>query len=426
MIQRRGRQIDTVGIDLEHCRGEHDQAVHRVDCGVFGQRQAVGDPRRRRDQVALRRRRRGPDPVPPGGPADRPLPSGDRSGQVAGSVEATGERPQVSTRDAGDLRARLDAWLAGRPEVGARPSIDSFERPETNGMSSETLLFDASWEAPDDPGTRVTRRLVARLCPDTSAYPVFPTYDMAKQARVMQLVRDRTEAPVPVVRWNEPSADPLGAPFFVMERVEGRIPSDNPPYHASGWVTEIAPAERGALWNSGLDALAAIHPVDPASRGIDFLDAPAPDADSVEWQLALWKRYFDWAADGRPFELALVRAMIGAAKADGHIDAEEQRAIFAQVERIGLDAEAKAFVFDALAKPADGAQIAAAARTPEQAAELYLASRLAIDPDEPAERAWLEALAHRLSLPEGLAAHLDRQAEAAAVAAAPGPASRTG
>jgi uncharacterized membrane protein YebE (DUF533 family) len=119
------------------------------------------------------------------------------------------------------------------------------------------------------------------------------------------------------------------------------------------------------------------------------------------------------AADGQPFELALVRAMIGAAKADGHIDAEEQRAIFAQVERAGLDAEAKAFVFDALAAPVTVADVAAAARTPEQAAEIYLASRLAIDPDEPAERAYLEALAHRLALPPGLAAHLDRQAEGA-------------
>ncbi|UFN51283.1 tellurite resistance TerB family protein [Roseomonas sp. OT10] len=119
------------------------------------------------------------------------------------------------------------------------------------------------------------------------------------------------------------------------------------------------------------------------------------------------------AADGQPFELALVRAMIGAAKADGHIDAEEQRAIFAKVEAMGLDAEAKGFVFDALAKPMGVAEVAASARTPEQASELYLVSRLAVDPDEPAERAYLEALAHRLKLPEGLVAHLDQQVTAA-------------
>ena len=103
--------------------------------------------------------------------------------------------------------------------------------------------------------------------------------------------------------------------------------------------------------------------------------------------------------------------MIGAAKADGHVDAAEQKLLFEQVERMGLDAEAKGFVFDTLAKPADLSEIAAAARTQEQAAELYLVSRLAIDPDHPAEKAYLEALAHRLSLPADLVAHLDRQAE---------------
>jgi uncharacterized membrane protein YebE (DUF533 family) len=123
-------------------------------------------------------------------------------------------------------------------------------------------------------------------------------------------------------------------------------------------------------------------------------------------------------ADGQPFELALVRAMVGAARADGHIDAEERRRIFTQVEQAGLDAEAKGFVFDALDAPIGVAEVAAAAATPEQAGELYLVSRLAVDPDDPAERAYLQALAHRLKLPADLVAHLDRQAELAA--AAPG------
>src|SRR5688572_12066102 len=57
------------------------------------------------------------------------------------------------------------------------------------------------------------------------------------------------------------------------------------------------------------------------------------------------------AADGAPFELVLVKAMVGAAKADGHIDANEQRRLFSEVERMGLDAEAKAYVFDLLSKP---------------------------------------------------------------------------
>ncbi len=119
------------------------------------------------------------------------------------------------------------------------------------------------------------------------------------------------------------------------------------------------------------------------------------------------------AANGMPFQLALIQAMIGAAKADGHIDAVEQRALFEKVEQMGLDAESKAFVFDAINRPTDIAAIAASARGIEQATELYLVSRVAIDVDEPSERAYLEALSHRLNLPADLVAHLDRQVEAA-------------
>lgn len=125
------------------------------------------------------------------------------------------------------------------------------------------------------------------------------------------------------------------------------------------------------------------------------------------------------AADGAPFALALVRAMIAAAKADGHIDADEQRSLFARIETLGLDAEAKAFVFDELGRATDLAAIAALPRNQEQAAEIWLASRLAIDPDDAREKAYLSALGARLNLPPQLIAHLESQA----VVALPAPSS---
>ena len=142
--------------------------------------------------------------------------------------------------------------------------------------------------------------------------------------------------------------------------------------------------------------------------------ASAPVATQAETQ-GLDQRFLPAAtpaADGQPFEYALIRAMVGAAKADGHLDAEERRRIFERIETLGLDAEAKAFVFEALEQEVPVAALAAAARTPEQAAELYLAARMAMDPDQAAERAWLEALSHRLALDAALVAHLDRQADA--------------
>ncbi len=120
------------------------------------------------------------------------------------------------------------------------------------------------------------------------------------------------------------------------------------------------------------------------------------------------------AADGQPFALAVIRTMIGAAKADGHIDAEESRRIVEAIDRSGLGAEEKAFLFRAMHEPADPAALARLAATREQAAELWLAARVAAVPDQPAERAFLDTLADRLGLEPGLKDALEREARGAA------------
>ncbi|MFL1462830.1 tellurite resistance TerB family protein [Roseococcus sp. DSY-14] len=123
------------------------------------------------------------------------------------------------------------------------------------------------------------------------------------------------------------------------------------------------------------------------------------------------------AADSQPLGLALIRAMIAAAKADGVLDGEERERIFAEVERLDLADDEKGFVFAAMREEADPRSIAALARDEGQKAQIYLASRLVAAPDSAAERAWLEALAHELKLPAGLKQVLDQQAKDAAAAA---------
>lgn len=108
--------------------------------------------------------------------------------------------------------------------------------------------------------------------------------------------------------------------------------------------------------------------------------------------------------------LALLRAMISAAKADGHIDAAEQKAIFAKVDGLDLDTEAKAFVIDEMRKPLSIDSVVADATTTERAVEIYTASVLAIDPDDPAEQAYLAMLAARLKLDPGLKATIEQEA----------------
>jgi uncharacterized membrane protein YebE (DUF533 family) len=102
--------------------------------------------------------------------------------------------------------------------------------------------------------------------------------------------------------------------------------------------------------------------------------------------------------------------MIAAAKADGQIDADERDRIFKRLEAMPLSAEEKAFVFDELSSPLDLDAVAARADTPEHAAEIYAASLVAMQPDTATERAYLEALAHKLKLAPALVAEIHKTA----------------
>jgi uncharacterized membrane protein YebE (DUF533 family) len=120
-----------------------------------------------------------------------------------------------------------------------------------------------------------------------------------------------------------------------------------------------------------------------------------------------------FAIDGElppAFELTLIKAMIAAAKADGHVDAVEQQRIFKAVEQMDLSVETKGRVFDLLRQQISVEELAGGADSMEQKSELYLASCLAIDPDSPSEQAHLERLAAALQLPDGLTDELHRQA----------------
>lgn len=107
----------------------------------------------------------------------------------------------------------------------------------------------------------------------------------------------------------------------------------------------------------------------------------------------------------------LIRAMIAAAKADGHIDDAERGRIAKQLEALELDAAQTAFIEAELAKPFDIGAVAASATTPERAAEIYAASLLSIDPNGAAEKGYLAMLAARLQLDPQLVAHLHANAD---------------
>lgn len=114
-------------------------------------------------------------------------------------------------------------------------------------------------------------------------------------------------------------------------------------------------------------------------------------------------------SDGQPFQITLIKAMIAASNADGHIDKDEQANIFEAVNRLELEPADKALVFDTLQNPPSVSQVAAMSGGLEQASEIYLASRLAIDPDNAEEHKYLANLTMMLQLPDDLIIHLEDQ-----------------
>ena len=147
-------------------------------------------------------------------------------------------------------------------------------------------------------------------------------------------------------------------------------------------------------------------------------EAPQGTTPRAEFRESLTQTGFlppdDDTASQSALGLALLQAMIAAAKADGHIDAKEHQRIFEQLNKLDLDAESKAFLLEELGKPLDLDAVVKLGVTPEVATEIYTASVLAVDIDTPAERAYLQMLAARLNLAPALVEHIHATAEAAA------------
>jgi aminoglycoside phosphotransferase (APT) family kinase protein len=105
---------------------------------------------------------------------------------------------------------------------------------------------------------------------------------------------------VPAVRWTEPDAAVLGAPFFMMDLVEGRVPVGKPSIHAVGWLPTLTVAQRETLWCSAMDTLVAVHEVDWGRRHSFLLgagDGAGAAASYVDWLLD-WYR---WSAADRVY-----------------------------------------------------------------------------------------------------------------------------
>jgi uncharacterized membrane protein YebE (DUF533 family) len=123
------------------------------------------------------------------------------------------------------------------------------------------------------------------------------------------------------------------------------------------------------------------------------------------------------APEAETHSQAILKALIAAAKADGHVDDRERETIEGEFTRLGAEPEVRQWLQAELAKPLDPAEVASVASTPEIAAEMYVASLIAADDQNFMERAYLDELARQLKLDDALKLRLEQQVKDASDAA---------
>jgi len=107
----------------------------------------------------------------------------------------------------------------------------------------------------------------------------------------------------------------------------------------------------------------------------------------------------------------LLKAMIAAAKADGHINKKEVEAIDEQIEKLGLTGAVADLMQKEIAKPLDVKEIAALAENSATAAEIYLVSAVVTDKENSMEKEYLDTLARTMKLPGSLVKQLQKVKE---------------
>jgi aminoglycoside phosphotransferase (APT) family kinase protein len=202
--------------------------------------------------------------------------------------------PVPEQRDQAETRLVLARWLEEHLPGVSDATISQISTPSLSGFSGETLLFDATWR---ESGHHREEGLVVRVAP--MAYQIFLEPRFREQHRVVEILATETDVRVPPVWAYEPDPGPLGAPFSVLGKVAGDVPSDMPPYHVEpGWLEPLSPAARESMWWSAIDALASVHGLDPTTLGLGFLDQPAFGRTGVDQHLGYYEAMLDWSDPG--------------------------------------------------------------------------------------------------------------------------------
>jgi aminoglycoside phosphotransferase (APT) family kinase protein len=186
-------------------------------------------------------------------------------------------------RNTEQTRQILTRWIGDRI-LGASIHITDLVVPAA-GTSSDTLFVDAEV---NQHGRQTTARWVFRI--QATSIQIYQDPAVERQFLIQQILGQSTKVPVPHVRWLELDPSVLGAPFYVMDRIEGRVAAN---YNAPGWLANLAPKQREKLWLDAIEKLARVHLTDPAQ--FSFLNRPTLGPTGLDQEIAAWNGYLDWS-----------------------------------------------------------------------------------------------------------------------------------
>lgn len=177
----------------------------------------------------------------------------------------------MTTAVAADDMARLAGFLHSR--FGSDAGVFRLERIG-GGQSNPSFFLDYG-----------THRLVLRKQPDGPI--LHGAHAIDREYRVMRALA-QTDVPVPRMVLYHDDAGVLGTPFYLMERLEGRVFTDTT-------LAELPPQERGPIWMAVAVTLAQMHKVRPEAVGLGDYGKPGSYFDR---QIARWDRQYRASPSG--------------------------------------------------------------------------------------------------------------------------------
>ena len=189
-------------------------------------------------------------------------------------------------RDLDAVRPVIQRWLRDHVANSDDLQVRDVRLPSGAGVANETLVAQASLTRD---GARREAGYVVRVGADEH---LFLGMNVETHYKIYDVLTREADIPSPPLVGFEPDASLFGHPFFVMERVEGQVPADNPSFYESGWVTELSTDERRELWRGTVETMARLHRLDLGK--LRFLDRPHLGATGLEQELRHWLNYAVW------------------------------------------------------------------------------------------------------------------------------------